>query len=195
MKRTFRSPVIAACLALALVVAVSTGSAGPPGHLAPPDLERAIAVQERHTPHLLSLPGVVGAGVGLTDEGKPSIKVFVTSSELEAIPLTLEGIPVEVEVTGEFRALHHRPGHGGGGGGDNGGGGGADPTKRFARPVPIGISSGNQLHGFLVAGVVGACFGGTLGARVTDGNNNVYALSNNHVYAMENAAPIGSPIV
>ena len=45
------------------------------------------------------------------------------------------------------------------------------PTDRFPRPVPIGVSSG--LADFAT---------GTLGARVTDGTN-VYALSNNHVFA------------
>lgn len=188
MKRTLRPVVIAAFLALALLVALSGSSAGPPGNQAASDLQRAISVQERHTPQLLSLPGVVGTGVGIDDEGRTTVKIFVTSSEMEAIPPALEGIPVEAKITSEFRALHHRPGHGG-----DSGGGGTDPTKRFPRPVPIGVSSGNQLHGFLVAGV-GACFTGTYGARVKEGTS-VYALSNNHVYAMENAAPIGSPIV
>ena len=57
------------------------------------------------------------------------------------------------------------------------------PTDRFPRPVPIGVSSG-------LAGVAT----GTLGARVTDGTN-VYALSNNHVFAGINTASIGDPII
>ena len=57
------------------------------------------------------------------------------------------------------------------------------PTDRFPRPVPIGVSSG---HFELATG--------TLGARVTDGSN-VYALSNNHVYAGINSASIGDPIL
>lgn len=189
MKRGSRPFVFAVVVLFSLLTTFSAGSAES-GDLTPSGFERAIAVQERHTPQLLSVPGVAGTGVGVNASGEPSIKVFMTSSDTEAIPLSLEGIPVEVKLTGEFRARHHRPGHGGEGGGN----GGSDPTKRFSRPVPIGISSGNQLHGFLVPGVVGACFGGTFGARVTDGTN-VYALSNNHVYAIENAAPIRSPIV
>jgi fibronectin type 3 domain-containing protein len=56
------------------------------------------------------------------------------------------------------------------------------PTDRWPRPVPIGVSSG--LADFAT---------GTLGARVTDGTN-VYALSNNHVFAGVNTANIGDPI-
>ena len=58
-----------------------------------------------------------------------------------------------------------------------------DPTARFDRPVPIGVSTG---HPDITAG--------TIGARVTDGTN-VYALSNNHVYADENLASIGDNVL
>jgi fibronectin type III domain protein len=56
------------------------------------------------------------------------------------------------------------------------------PTDRWERPVPIGVSTG--LADFAT---------GTLGARVTDGTN-VYALSNNHVFAGINTASVGDPI-
>ncbi len=49
--------------------------------------------------------------------------------------------------------------------------------------MPIGVSSGAQ--GFAT---------GTLGARVTDGTN-VYALSNNHVFASINSGRVGDPIL
>jgi len=57
------------------------------------------------------------------------------------------------------------------------------PTDRFPRPVPIGVSSGHP-----------AITAGTLGSRVTDGTN-VYALSNNHVYANINSANIGDGVI
>jgi hypothetical protein len=57
-------------------------------------------------------------------------------------------------------------------------------TARFARPVPIGVSTGNQ----------GQCSAGTIGARVKSGTT-TYALSNNHVYALENRAAIGSNVL
>ncbi|HLG08318.1 MAG TPA: fibronectin type III domain-containing protein, partial [Gaiellaceae bacterium] len=57
------------------------------------------------------------------------------------------------------------------------------PTDRFPRPVPIGVSSGHLDTAT-----------GTLGARVTDGTN-VYALSNNHVFAAINSARVGDGII
>jgi len=58
--------------------------------------------------------------------------------------------------------------------------------------VPIGVSSGNlndlvYLRNF--------CTTGTLGARLKGANNQYYALSNNHVYAVENKAQLGDPII
>ncbi len=41
---------------------------------------------------------------------------------------------------------------------------------------------------------IGECSAGTIGARVKNASR-VYALSNNHVYALENNAPIGSTIL
>ncbi|SDG77906.1 PKD domain-containing protein [Vibrio xiamenensis] len=58
-----------------------------------------------------------------------------------------------------------------------------DTTARV-RPAPIGISSG---HPNITAG--------TIGARVIDAGGNVYALSNNHVYADSNAASLGDNIL
>ena len=58
-----------------------------------------------HTDSLMSVPGVVGIAQGLCD-GKPCIKVFVartTPDLLQAIPASVEGYPVAVEETGEFR--------------------------------------------------------------------------------------------
>ena len=59
----------------------------------------------------------------------------------------------------------------------------ADPTERF-RPVPIGVSTG---HPDITAG--------TIGARVKDFSGNVYALSNNHVYANCNDALLGDSVL
>lgn len=126
----------------------------------------AIRIQERHTDRLLRIDGVVGTAVGITADGMAVVKIFTTAAGIEGLPKSLDGIPVLVEVTGEFFAF-------------------ADPTSRFNRPVPIGVSTGNE----------GSCSAGTIGARVKDGAGSVYALSNNHVYALENAAPIGSDVL
>ena len=64
-------------------------------------------VLKEHTDAWLAIAGVVGTAQGLCD-GKPCIKVFIIEKtpELEQkIPDVLEGFPVEVVETGEFRAL------------------------------------------------------------------------------------------
>jgi hypothetical protein len=63
-------------------------------------------VLERHADSLMAVPGVVGVAEGLCG-GTPCIKVLVVrrTPELERrIPATLEGHPVEIQETGEFRA-------------------------------------------------------------------------------------------
>ena len=52
------------------------------------------------------------------------------------------------------------------------------------RPAPIGVSTG---HPNITAG--------TIGCRVKDSAGNVFALSNNHVYADENRASIGDNVL
>ena len=64
-------------------------------------------VLKAHTEAWMSIPGVVGTGIGKCD-GAPCIKVFLgqeTSELKEAIPDSVGGYRVEVEVTGPFRAL------------------------------------------------------------------------------------------
>ncbi|MCH7475599.1 MAG: hypothetical protein IIA27_13125, partial [Gemmatimonadetes bacterium] len=151
----------------------------------------AIAAQENHTTRLLTTQGLIGTAVGLNENGQPVVKLFVTTEGVRGLPVSLDGIAVVVEITGEIFALQQEgrrcdnPGSCGGGGG---GGGGeddeVDPTARFDRPVPIGVSTG---HPDITAG--------TIGARVIDANNAVYALSNNHVYANRNAAQIGDAVI
>jgi hypothetical protein len=60
------------------------------------------AIKERHESWLMSLPGVVGVGIGNCEE-KPCIKVYVKEKtpELERqVPKQLEGFEVNVEMTG-----------------------------------------------------------------------------------------------
>ena len=67
-------------------------------------------VLTEHTDNLMSLPGVVGAGQGECS-GKPCIKVFVvkkTSDLLRRIPSAIEGYTVEVQESGEIKALDPR---------------------------------------------------------------------------------------
>lgn len=64
-------------------------------------------VLKEHTEELMALPGVVGVAQSLCDE-RDCIKVYVANMtpELEQkIPKELDGYQVDIEVTGEFRAL------------------------------------------------------------------------------------------
>jgi hypothetical protein len=70
--------------------------------------DRASAVLERHRAGLMFQPGVMGAGVGLSDkaEGEAAIVIYV-NKDLGAKPFLpdyIEGIPVTVVLTDEFIA-------------------------------------------------------------------------------------------
>ncbi len=108
---------------------------------------------------------LVGTATGVDKEGNLVIRVFAAEHGIANVPKTLDGVPVEVVVTGQFKIY-------------------SDPQARFARPVPIGVSTG---HPNITAG--------TIGCRVKDSNGNVFALSNNHVYADVNKAQIGDDIL
>jgi hypothetical protein len=143
---------------------------------AAPNIQAVMAVQDRHTHELLATPEVVGTATGLTEAGRPAILVF-TRREVGAgrIPETLEGVPVVVKITGEILSMRASAAAQGR----------VKNTATFTPPVPIGVSTGN----------IRECSAGTISARVKDGAGNIFALSNNHVYALENSAPIGSAVL
>lgn len=144
-------------------------------------LTRAIEVQERHTDELMAKPGVVGTAIGEGQGARPVILVLLEAGGVPGIPDSLEGVPVRPLITGKVYALAKPDGKPGGG---KPGGGSLSPTDKWPRPVPIGVSTGNK----------GECSAGTIGCRVKKGST-VYALSNNHVYALENGASIGSEVL
>jgi hypothetical protein len=78
------------------------------GALGQPGLDSALAVHRRHTMELMAIPGVVGTAVGVSADCRAVITVFTTVFTKEAgvagLPDILEGIPVEVKVTGEIVA-------------------------------------------------------------------------------------------
>ena len=143
-------------------------------------LQPVIKIQNMATEALFRNPEVAGTGTGIDEYGNPTIVVYTinkveqrrdinlsnvgTGERPTALPVSIDRVPVVQKVTGMFKAL-------------------ADPTARFPRPVPIGVSTG---HPDITAG--------TIGCRVTDGTN-VYALSNNHVYANINEATLGDNII
>ncbi len=64
-------------------------------------------VKEKHENQLLNISGVQGVGIS-EESGKSVIMIYVakkTKSLLEKIPSQIEGYPVKIEVSGEFRAL------------------------------------------------------------------------------------------
>ncbi len=157
---------------------VSPAYADPP--FDPPGLASAMAAQEAHTDALLRIQGVVGTAVGLADGG-PVVKILTEHPGVVGLPRTLDGVTVEVQVTGKIFALPKpdKPGKPPKENGEE-----VDPTARFERPVPIGVSTGNE----------GECSAGTIAARVADGTD-VFALSNNHVYALQNNADNPSAVL
>jgi hypothetical protein len=62
-----------------------------------------------HADSLLAIPGVVGIYEGLTDAEARCIKVMVKNKSLEIltrVPKSLEGYPVEIEVTGPIEPMN-----------------------------------------------------------------------------------------
>lgn len=141
-------------------------------------IKNVMAVQDRYTEVLLSRPDVVGTATGLTEDGRPAVIVFTRKKAMMGmIPDNLEGVPVAERITGEFAAMTCPPGA-------------TDPTNpkaAFTKPVPIGVSTGNATATDWATG--------TISARVKDASGSVYALSNNHVYALENTASTGSQVL
>jgi hypothetical protein len=65
------------------------------------------AVLEKNEAKLMSIPGVVGVGIGGSDEA-PVILVMATHNATELkkkLPSQIAGFPVKVEVSGEIRAF------------------------------------------------------------------------------------------
>jgi hypothetical protein len=65
-------------------------------------------VLARHTPRLMAIPGVVGTAQG-EENGRPCVMVYVKQSgeAIErAIPSSLEGFPVRIQVVGEIGPQH-----------------------------------------------------------------------------------------
>jgi hypothetical protein len=120
-----------------------------------PFVRKAVEVQHRHHSRLMSIPEVVGTGVGIGADGLPVIKVFTRRAGIPRVPEMLEFIPVQAEATGMVVAL-------------------GNTTARY-RPSPIGVSTG---HPAVTAGTIGARVIDADGKVYALSNNHVYADSN-----------------
>ena len=126
------------------------------------EFERVKAIQERAAKHLMDTPkGVCGVFLGEDDNGNLNILVSTERRGVSReIPGTFEGVDMQTEVVGGYRKF-------------------APPTvfnrQTFIdRPICIGVSGIN---------ITDVCASGTIGCRVKDQIGNLYALSNNHVFA------------
>jgi len=143
-----------------------------------PDVAPVIAIQERHNRDLMKHPLVVGTATGMDARGNIAV-VVLTSERADDLPDFLDGAPVVQHVTGKLVASKGGPPAEKGGGGSTS----VDPTARFDRPVPIGVSTG---HVDITAG--------TISCRVVAGGS-AFALSNNHVYANANDGQVGDLVL
>ena len=138
-----------------------------------PQVQAVMAVQDRSTADLMSVPGVVGTATGLASDGRIAILVYLKEEQrtsvkgkgisARGIPAEIDGIPVVTQVTGEFRAMR------------GGGGGGVSHTAVQSFPIQLGTSGGWRYD---LAN--GYCCGGTLGSLISKGGSQ-YILSNYHV--------------
>ena len=146
-------PVLAACTdanrGSILGPAASLGAEGVQG------LDIALAAQERHTPALMRMPGVVGTAVGILPDGRPVVRVFLVDGTVGGVPDALEGVPVRRTVTGRIMAR-------------------SDPTLKL-RPAPLGYSVG---HPLITAGTIGARVLNAANQVLLLSNNHVLANGN-----------------
>jgi len=103
---TIANPISSVLTALG-VSFVSTATEAPLEAPTDPELERVSQLKDRYDEYLLNLPGVVGHGVSLSQDGsgRPVIVLFLKDSNVpvENLPTTIEGVSLETQITGEFR--------------------------------------------------------------------------------------------
>lgn len=136
-----------------------------------PLVKKVIDIQNRITPDLLKQKGIVGTSTGLDENGNIVIRVQTTGADSPKIPKQVDGVAVVEILTGPIHPFWQAP---------------TFNQQAFQpRPVPIGVSAFDDVL------LPGGCAAGTLGCRLRDKKGNVFALSNNHVFAGENGSDVG----
>ena len=133
-----------------------------------PDIARTIDVQNRATPDLLRHTGVIGSGTSVDEQGRPVVVVYTDRPGVSDIAAQLEGVSTRVVMVGKVIAYAKAAG---------------PHAKPGGGTLQMGTSTGNDNE----------CASGTLSCVVTKGGTE-YFLSNNHVFARENAASNGERI-
>jgi hypothetical protein len=132
-------------------------------------VDKALKAQRGVRKELLAKAGVIGVGTCLEEDGTVVIKVMVNGIDKPQLPKAVNGVKVISEVIGEWRPMQLIPPPAG-----------PARRRRLPRPVPIGVSA------FPYDADI--CASGTLGCRMRGANGQFYALSNNHVFGLENEA-------
>ncbi len=169
MRKLWRSR-IALGLALAFDLVLFASAPGP-WEYSSSSFDAALALQARVTDSWLNRDGVVGTAISTDGAGQAVLKVYLSAPGIATFPTFVQGVQVVPEVTGRFVALPVADEES------------VDPTAGFARPVPIGVSTGHQ-----------KVTAGTIGARVV-GSGETFALSNNHIFAANNDAQQGDHLL
>jgi hypothetical protein len=175
--RTPRRRFLAATLGLSLAISSAYVAHAQALDVNHPGLRKAIAAQNSVTPGLMRKPGILGTAVGVTPGGQASVVIYVDQNSPQAAGLAaalnrpVAGIPVQVELTDQFRA-YTKPAAG-----INRG---VSHTAIQTPTIQLGTSGG---FGYDLAN--GYCCGGTLGSLVqvtTATGTTKYILSNYHVF-------------
>lgn len=132
-----------------------------------PQVASVMDVQDRYTPDLMAIPGVVGTATSADESGNLIIKVYTEELLPQGkLPESLDGVRVVQHVSGRIVAKKGPPPMDGNG---------DDPRAKQTPPVKMGTSGGWRYD---LAN--GYCCSGTLGCLVQKGGTK-YVLSNYHV--------------
>lgn len=140
-----------------------------------PGMSAALDAQASFSEGLLARDDVVGTAIGIGADGRAALLVLTSNPFPLDLPANFAGTPVMTQYTGRFVGLGDLP--------KTLEDATPNPAASFPRPVPIGVSAGQV-----------DVTAGTIGARVRSGSQ-VFALSNNHVFANRNRANKGDNIL
>ncbi len=102
-----RHATILALIALVAITGCRSGSTNGKGGIDMPQRD-VTTVMNAHVDALMATAGVAGVAIGETDDHTPCIIIYVvqlTDTLKASLPATLEGHPVRIEESGEFRPL------------------------------------------------------------------------------------------